>query len=347
MKNVIDICVDEYLSGKGTLTEISRLNSVKRGDIIEKLAELGYVVKKGCTLKSVIGLKKATEEYISNINNKPSLTKISSKYGIKRQTLSNRLKELGYEIINYQNISKFDENIFDEIDTEEKAYWLGFIYADGYINSKSNCFEISLKASDSDHLQKFNQFMKYNGDNVKIESAKCNDTVCYRARWYITNKHLWNTLNNYGCVPNKSLILTFPKTDIFKSKDLIRHFIRGYIDGDGCISYSNKEHTRMTLSILGTFDFLNSLQEFLPCNEHTLHEKNNVCCLCINGHTGYNVVKYLYENSNIYLSRKYDRYLEFCRLYEESYKELSGNIGEGCDANTELISEISKGSEIM
>ena len=69
------------------------------------------------------------------------------------------LQENGIEVINYQNLTKFNENVFDSIDTEEKAYWLGFIFADGYISLKGNSFELSLKGSDSEHLDKFNKFM--------------------------------------------------------------------------------------------------------------------------------------------------------------------------------------------
>lgn len=151
-----------------------------------------------------------------------SLTELSKQSGIDRRTLSTNFKRMGIEIVNKQNLTRFDEHIFDEIDNEEKAYWLGFIFADGYISSSSNNFELSLGLKDINHLEKFSQFMKYSGV-IKQDS--------YRCRFSLRNKHLWNTLNNYGCTPKKSLTLRFPNKDIFKSEDLIKHFMRGILMG--------------------------------------------------------------------------------------------------------------------
>lgn len=215
------------------------------------------------------------QEYIDNLDNKPSLTKLAFKYKVNRKLISDRLKELGYKVINYQNVTKFNENIFDVIDTEEKAYWLGFIFADGYIdsspldpNKKSVYnFELSLKGNDTEHLNKFNIFMGYKGNNVKISDTYCTSqerVKCQRCRWLIANKHLWETLNSYGCVPKKSLILQFPDESIFKSTSLIKHFIRGYFDGDGCISYANRDHSSMEIDFLGTEDFLTGIKKHLP-----------------------------------------------------------------------------------
>lgn len=82
-----------------------------------------------------------------------SLTQISKELQLDRGTLSNNFKKDGIEIINKQNIAKFNENYFDVIDTSEKAYWLGFLYADGAVSSGSkNTVELSLKASDVKHL---------------------------------------------------------------------------------------------------------------------------------------------------------------------------------------------------
>ena len=162
-----------------------------------------------------------------------SLSKLAKEYHTSIQTLSRKLKAKGIEIINHQNETKFNEHIFDVIDTEEKAYWLGFIFADGYISSRDNSFELSLKGSDIEHLHKFNKFMEHNKDNVKLGEVKNKDKTFLRCRWGIANKHLWNTLNNLGCTPRKSLTLQFPNI----SEELKIPFIRGYFDGDGCLSY--------------------------------------------------------------------------------------------------------------
>lgn len=57
--------------------------------------------------------------------------------------------------------------------------------------------------------------MGHNKDNVKIGYVNCNGKRCVRCRWEIVNKHLWNTLNNLGCTPRKSLTLKFPSLSIF------------------------------------------------------------------------------------------------------------------------------------
>ena len=49
--------------------------------------------------------------------------------------------------------------IFETIDTEEKAYWLGFMYADGYIGASRYSVGINLSLKDIDHLKKFCKYM--------------------------------------------------------------------------------------------------------------------------------------------------------------------------------------------
>lgn len=59
------------------------------------------------------------------------------------------------------------------------------------------------------------------------------------------------------------------------------------------------------------------------------------------------VARYLYEKATVYLDRKYEKYLYFCRLEEESSLRKSSKIGEGWDANTEITSKMAKGLEVL
>lgn len=345
--NLIKQAIDEFLNGTQTLTEISKKYCVDYDLLVAEIRSRGYIFKKGYSSATTLNLKSAIDEYLSS--EKPSLTKLSKKYSIGRDTLSKSVKELGCNVENYQNKSEFNEYIFDEIDTEEKAYWLGFIFADGYVSSNSNNFEISLQEDDKSHLEKFNNFIEGPANKVKAGEVKCGNTICKRCRWGSRNKHLKETLVSYGCIPQKSLVLQFPSSTIFKSSNLIRHFIRGYWDGDGCLTYANKEHNRPEVLVLGTEDFLTEMKDYLPLKfDYKLGYNNGSAqtrVLSLFGKNGFELAKYLYSNCTIYLDRKYEKYLEYCRLYEESYRQLEDKNGEPCDENTVLNSEISEGSE--
>ena len=261
-----------------------------------------------------------------------SLTQMGNREKVDRRTLSKHFKELGIEIINKQNRSKFNEHIFDFIDTEEKAYWLGFIFADGTINSSPiregvksiYGFELSLGIKDLKHLEKFKKFIGYNKD-LLIDNNRC--------RFSIANKHFWTTLNNLGCTPNKSLTLKFPNI----SENLIRHFIRGYFDGDGCITrYVNIHTVTPRATVLGTEDMLNNIIKYSNTIAQLKHDKRHskeVLYLDWNKENSIKFINYLYNNSTIYLDRKYKLY-NFFKKGSRSVEEFTGlletNIGEDC-----------------
>lgn len=246
-----------------------------------------------------------------------------------------------------------NEYYFDSIDTEEKAYWLGFIYADGNISKPTRKvgdkikpyyrIEVSLKKEDSYHLEKLRTALEMEA-SVKISHTNFEQSTRARLGW--NSKHMWETLNSYGCTPCKSLTLTFPNVNIFKDKRLIKHFIRGYIDGDGCISFCDTNHKKAHMSILGTENILTNIQHWLPLQyELQILGKSNIKQLSFVGKTAFYVENYLYKNSNVKLERKYDRYLEHCRLYLEEYKLQLGKYGELWEETAVVNSEITKGSE--
>ena len=135
----------------------------------------------------------------------------------------------------FNRMYNVNHNFFDIIDSEEKAYILGFLYADGtnmeVINGQNGISFTQLE-QDIDILNKINVAMQSTYPiNSYIQKSngkvKCKLTFC--------SQKLSDQVNFLGAPPKKSLILKFPNKEIFKSPDLIRHFIRGYFDGDGCI----------------------------------------------------------------------------------------------------------------
>lgn len=259
-----------------------------------------------------------------------SLTEMGKREGVDRRTLSKHFKDLGIEIINKQNRSKFNEHIFDQIDSEEKAYWLGFIFADGYISSsplrtgvkKIYQFELSLGIQDIEHLNKFKDFIGYEKDII-LDNHRC--------RFAVANKHLWESLNSLGCTPNKSLSLQFPTIE----EILIPHFIRGYFDGDGCIS-RHVHNTCVTphIELLGTKHMLESIVHFSNISANYKKDKRHseeTWSLEWNKQNGIDFINYLYSNCSIYLNRKYKLYQFFkngSRSVEEFTELLSGKNGE-------------------
>lgn len=263
------------------------------------------------------------EEIYNTYKKLGSLTKTAKYYNCSRTKITNILHKNNIITENRQNITKFNEHVFDIIDTEEKAYWLGFIFADGYIAKDSYKFELSLKNSDSSHLDKFNMFMSHINNNVKISKTSYKDfngdkIITMRCRWFICNKHLWNTLNNYGCTPQKSLTLNFPDISIFSKPSLIRHFIRGYFDGDGCLSKAR--YNKPAVSILSTVDFLEKIIIYSPVNFPAISKtKSMVYSIKLSHKKALQFLYYIYSNSNIYLDRKYNLYCQY--LEQSKYKE--------------------------
>jgi hypothetical protein len=89
---------------------------------------------------------------------------------------------------------------------------------------------------------------------------------------------------------------------------LIRHFIRGYFDGDGCIICTNKTRS---INLLGTPNFLTMCQKHF--NVYNILHKNHNSSLTVRfdafGKTAYKIAEFLYKDSTIYLDRKYTKYL--------------------------------------
>lgn len=329
---------------------------VSKEEILELLINEGYLGfknKPNSRFSSVKKLKAASEYFIEKGCENVTYAEVAKLYGIKKMNFKYYMEEHFPDI---PIIAKYyDDTVFDSIDTEEKAYWLGFIYADGNINSDPlkeiphYTFELGLSKKDEDHLRKFANFIKYK-KSIKNKVVKYKNKEYQAVRIQIHSKHLWNTLNNYGCTPKKSLTLKFPDRSIFKDESLIRHFIRGYFDGDGSLGiYENKVdkytyHNKFQCSLLGTYEFLLKASSYIgiekePKSKGSEKYPDKAFVITYVYLQALEVCNYMYDDSTIYLDRKYLKYLEYCRLRAESCRELETKIGEGCDANPEVTIE--------
>ena len=111
---------------------------------------------------------------------------------------------------------------FETIDTEEKAYWLGFLYADGSVGSKDDRVELGLAEKDFHHIEKFRDFI---GINNKISYRE--KTKSYR--YSFKSQNCKQDLIKQGCVPKKSLILKYPTYEQVP-RELSSHLILFLID---------------------------------------------------------------------------------------------------------------------
>jgi len=234
----------------------------------------------------------------------------------------------------------FNKLFFDKIDTEKKAYWLGFIWCDGTVtrrNRKGKCWEycmkLDLSSEDRGHVEKFKNAIESNHtirDYTYPSSFDKNKTQTV-SRIALYNKYFGENLYyNYGMIPHRDNI------DNLKDKipnHLIKDFIRGVVDADGSISFYYDETSKLktkkvaiqitTLECLNTFinEYLlgkGLLKTKLKQNQRYKGRDSNCRTLSISGRIqATNVISYLYKDSNISLDRKYQRYEEVKKFVEE------------------------------
>lgn len=251
-------------------------------------------------------------------------------------TLRKYLKDNGYskrprntlkskEKLSASRKHHFNEHYFETIDTEDKAYWLGFLFADGnvsfgkdkYGKRKGCTIEITLAEKDKNHLYKLLTCL--NSDkNYPLEKriVKNNNKEYVAYRLCLNSVVMGNDLESKGCVPNKSLILKRP---IIKS-ELNRHFIRGYFDGDGCV-HINEELNNTTYAVLGTQDMLAFIKEESGISSKITirqvkrnEEYKSFYEIRIGGINSKILFhNYIYKDAKIYLERKY---IKSCKIYK-------------------------------
>lgn len=212
-------------------------------------------------------------------------------------------------------INTINETYFENIDSEAKAYFLGFLYADGYVNSKFKTCKIDLQESDVDFLIKFKEATEWSGSiNEYVakagQSYRPDDAVVKRI--HIINQKFSEILESKGVFPHREKEgFPFDKMD----SSLFHHFIRGYFDGNGSITVANDKV--VNLNICGGTNLLKDIENLLL--EDDIHVKHhprrpenpdNDTLSFTSKKNRDDFLRYMYVDATIYLDRKYNKYLK-------------------------------------
>lgn len=259
---------------------------------------------------------KITKELISKVLelNKQGLTykeiqkelNLSSIRGVRYYIKKNNI-----EFKNNQKHPKKYESIddyFSVIDTHNKAYILGFTYADGCVYDNKR-FGYCISEKDVEIINFIKKEISKESPIKKIHNTKGAKNRLPQVVLRIGNKKLVSDLiNKWGVVPNKTLNpkLVFPNIET----DLIWSFIRGLFDGDGHIALKNKSYLQMSICMTDLY-FLKQVQQFLMKNNiiSTVSKTKGKTCnyyrlACWKTKEAAKFFEKIYSNSEFSLERK-------------------------------------------
>jgi hypothetical protein len=256
-------------------------------------------------------------EVINRYNELKNIHKVAKYFNVSISPISRILKLNGVNLTNRRY--KVNYNYFDNIDTQEKAYWLGFLYADGYIRERKsgNSLEMKLSIKDKAHLEKFRDSIgsshqiKESISKVKYKLGFSESHMCHLAMY---STDLVNSIKRHGVHSRKTFTIEFPKLD----KKLVHHFIRGYFDGDGSFSFDIKSLRPHTNLVCASETFRNQLIKILDENKISIKYYSKISLHIQDKLGNHKFYDYIYKGSKIHLNRKKEKYEEFRKYYQYS-----------------------------
>jgi hypothetical protein len=261
------------------------------------------------------------DTYISMYNSGKSLVEISKECQIERHFLSYILYNKGIEgvgdVISYNHINRFMST-----DNEWSAYWLGFLYADGNVATDNNRYRLVLELAEKDiqHLLKFRDWIS---PERPIKTRVYRDGRKSHAV-YIQSVEIVSRVVDLGCIPRKSHVVRFPD-NVTVPVNMLHHFMRGYFDGDGCVSGKTfslscgSEH--FIREYVGALYTIGVSDCGISCrSQGSLYtwSKSRLSDLIL-------IYNYLYNDATIYLGRKKSK-LEL--IVGPHLSNKSGEVGE-------------------
>ena len=248
---------------------------------------------------------------------------IGVKFGVERYKINYILEKNGIQKT-YSEVRrkyKINENYFDEINTPNKAYILGFLYADGYNNRVNNTIVLSLSQKDEDILTQIRDEIGSDKPLYYIDYVNKYDGVeRHMVNMTLASSHMCDMLEKWGMHQNKTFNINFPE---FLDDELYSHFIRGYFDGDGCAcivkdNRNNKIRYRLQVTMMSSLLLCKGMEEHLLQEGIIFHTNHPTGKSELNGliRSGSNIqtkkfMEYIYKDADLYMDRKYQVFKEY------------------------------------
>lgn len=270
--------------------------------------------------------KKLTENFIKEVEDyyktKPmSLKEVEDYFKISHPLATKALKNIPKYPKNLIYNPELIEDYFETINTEDKAYFLGFIIGDGNVftdyckNGYSAMISITVDESDVIILESFK-------NQVKVNTTIGTDGRGARQVIVRSNKMALD-LSNYGVVPRKTLKTYLPKNI---PEQYMSHLIRGICDSDGSVGASLKTNSNKFnhwLAFCGTEKLMNDIADYcyfnigLSCRPIVYTYKNRALSETKVRKIDdmYKLGFWLYDNSSFFLPRKKEKFIDFCKHY--------------------------------
>jgi hypothetical protein len=241
-----------------------------------------------------------------------STVAIAVSLGLHPSTINDRLKRAGVPRRSFREAVRLlyplREDAFDDV-TEESAYWIGMLMADGCVYRKANssCVALHLQTDDAAHVQKFADFLGYK-QPIRFavsQGGYSKDGNCRYAFVQIMSDRLTQRLEQFGVIPRKSL------TAKVNGLEMNRHFWRGVVDGDGSLGlYENRRQSRWfpCLQVVGSETLMHQFADFvrsrLPGWRGKANRKETIYSVNLGASLGRRMVEVLYADCAVALDRK-------------------------------------------
>jgi hypothetical protein len=228
-------------------------------------------------------------------------SELAAKFDCTEQTIRTRRHESEIYRSRVRRRYTLDESFFEKIDTEQKAYILGFLAADGTIPSAGRSVVLMLQARDVHILRDIRSAM---GSNARIFQREIDPKYPNRGPYkfiYFGSQKLVRDIIKHGVTPRKSHTLQYSKVP----KHLERHYMRGLLDGDGSVKAKS-------FCFSGTEMLIDGLRAAIFSHTGMMltkaHQENKLWRL--SGGKKTNVLSWIYRDASIYLRRKRKAFLD-------------------------------------